>query len=82
MTRRLGRPSRLRGCNRALHSVATRLSHVPLIYTLAPHARLSVSLQMIASRRRTELDGTLARLPDVVAIRITSPTAYYRVMEG
>jgi hypothetical protein len=79
MTRRLRRPSRLRGCNRALHSVATRLSHVPLTYTLAPHARLPGRLQMIASRRRTELDGTLARRPDGVAIRITSPTAYCRI---
>jgi hypothetical protein len=68
-----------RGCFLVnLHSTRwqTRFPRAPLTYTLAPHVRLPGGPQMIASRRRAELNGILARFPDGATIRITYEAAY------
>jgi hypothetical protein len=69
----------LRGCN--LHPTRWRtwFLRAPLPYTLTPHVRLPGALQMVASSRRTELNGILACLPDGATIRITYEAAYCRL---
>ena len=69
------------GVKSAPRSVADAVfpREAPLTYTLAPHVWLPGGLQMIASSRRTELNGILAYFPDGAMIRITYPAAYCRL---
>jgi hypothetical protein len=69
----------LRGCN--LHSTRwqERFPRVHITNLHSGASRGAGGLQMVASRRRAELNGILACFPDGATIRITYPAAYCRL---